>query len=67
MKSNMGNMDRTVRLILGVAGLLAVIFGDLSSTWNMIVLVLSAVFILTSSIRFCPLYTLLGLKTNKRK
>ncbi|MGJ8661865.1 MAG: YgaP family membrane protein [Bacteroidota bacterium] len=66
MKSNMGKVDRMIRLVLGGLGLLAVILGDLRSPWQIIVLLLSVVFIATSSISFCPLYTLLGLKTNKK-
>lgn len=63
MKKNMGNTDKVVRLIA------AVIFGALYFTntvtgiAGIVLLVLAAVFILTSLVSFCPLYTLMGLNT----
>ncbi len=63
MKKNMGNTDRIIRLIV------AAIFGGLyftntvSGTFGIVLLALAGVFILTSLVSFCPLYTLLGLNT----
>jgi hypothetical protein len=60
MKCNVGSTDRVLRVVLGV-----VILGFgyvLHSYWGLIGLVP----LLTGIFRFCPLYTLLGIHTNKR-
>ena len=66
MKKNMGSMDRTVRII--VAALIAVLYftGVISGTWGIILLVLAVVFVLTSFVSFCPLYTIFGMNTCKK-
>jgi len=63
MKSNMGSMDRSVRI--GVA-LLAVVlyFTDiLTGTLGIVALIVAGVFLLTSVISFCPLYAIFGITT----
>lgn len=63
MKKNMGTADRVIRTI--VAFLIAVLYftGVISGTWGIVLMIIAAVFLLTSIISFCPLYTLLGIKT----
>lgn len=67
MKKNMGSLDKTIRII--VALVLAVLYftNVISGTLGIVLLVLAAVFLLTSFISFCPLYTLFGLNTCKTK
>ena len=59
----MGNADRIIRVIL--AGLFAFLFfeGYITGTVGLILVILGAVFVLTSLIGFCPLYKLFGLNT----
>ena len=66
MKSNMGLLDRLVRL--GLVALVAVLFftGQLSTAAAVILGVLAVVFLLTSVVGICPLYLPLGLSTRKR-
>lgn len=63
MKKNMGNTDRIVRLLL--AAVVAVLYftNIITGTLGIVLLVLAGVFVLTSLISFCPLYTLVGLNT----
>jgi uncharacterized membrane protein len=63
MKKNMGNTDRIVRLLL--AAVVAVLYftNTITGTFGIVMLVLAGVFVLTSLISFCPLYTLVGLNT----
>ena len=63
MKPNMGGIDRIIRIV--VAAIVAVLYfnGTLSGTVGIVALVLAAVFVLTSLVSFCPLYTLVGLNT----
>jgi len=63
MKKNMGSTDKIIRIIvaLAVAGLF---FANIiAGTLGIILLVLAIVFVLTSLISFCPLYTIFGIKT----
>lgn len=67
MKKNMGNTDRVLRIVI------AIIFGALyftnilAGTVGLVLLVLSAVFVLTSLVSFCPLYAPFGISTCKMK
>lgn len=63
MKPNMGGTDRIIRLV--VAAIVAVLYftGTLTGTIGIVALVVAAVFVLTSLVSFCPLYTLIGLNT----
>ena len=63
MKKNMGSVDRTIRIIIAavVAGLYYKEI--LTGTLGIVLLVLAGVFVLTSLISFCPLYTLFGINT----
>ena len=53
MKKNMGTVDRIIRAVLGVAGLVVGI--ALGGYW-WIAAALGAVFLITSLLGFCPLY-----------
>jgi hypothetical protein len=67
MKKNMGTADRLIRLIVAavILGLsfTHVITGMLAT----VLVVLAAIFALTSMVSFCPLYTLVGINTCKTK
>jgi len=67
MKKNMGNADRVIRFL--IAALVAVLYftNVITGVLAVILLVLSVVFILTSLVSFCPLYTLVGLNTSKKE
>ncbi len=60
MKTNIGNIDRSLRLVAGAAILGAGFY--FKSWWGLVGLVP----ILTGLVRFCPLYPLLGISTCKR-
>lgn len=67
MKANMGTADKIIRVLIAlVVGVL--IYTDvLTGTLAIVLGVLAIVFVLTSLVSFCPLYTLFGLKTCKTK
>ena len=63
MKTNMGNADRIVRLLIA-AGVAVLYFTNVvTGILGIVLLVLAGVFVLTSLVSFCPLYTLVGLNT----
>lgn len=63
MKKNMGIADRVIRFLVAavVAGLYFT--NIITGILGIVLLVVAVVFLLTSFISFCPLYTLFGLST----
>ncbi|MDT8346204.1 MAG: DUF2892 domain-containing protein [Flavobacteriaceae bacterium] len=64
MKSNMGKADKLLRLLLSIVLLTLYLTNVISGTWAIVALVVAVIFSVTSFINFCPLYALIGLKTN---
>ena len=67
MKKNMGGTDRIIRIIVALAVVALYYFKVVDGTLVYILLALASVFLLTSFISFCPLYTILGLNSCKLK
>lgn len=65
MKRNMSNIDRIIRVV--VAALFAYLYFSeiVPGTLGIVLVVLGAVFLLTSVIAFCPLYPLFKINTNQ--
>ncbi len=65
MKSNMGSTDRIIRLILAAVMATLYFTGTIPGTLGLVLVILAAVFLLTSFISFCPLYAPFGISTRK--
>jgi hypothetical protein len=65
MKANMSNMDRMIRVIIAIAIFILFATGTIAGTLGYVLVALGIVFVLTSLVSFCPLYTLMGLNTKK--
>ncbi len=67
MKKNMGGIDRIIRFI--IAGIIGVLYFSkiIEGTLAYVLIGLSSIFIITSFISFCPLYSIVGLNTCKVK
>jgi len=63
MKKNMGNVDRAIRIGLAVIFGALYFTGTVTGTFGYVLLALGAVFVLTSLVSYCPLYSLVGLST----
>ena len=65
MKYNMGVIDRLVRVL--IAGIIVALYanGMIAGTLSSVLLIIAIVFALTSILGICPLYTLLGIRSNK--
>ncbi len=63
MKANLGGLDRAVRLVAGVALLLAGFMAGIAEPWNYVAMGAGAVFALTSMVSFCPLYVIFGINS----
>ncbi len=63
MKKNMGGGDRTLRLLVAAIVVALYYFEVIQGTFAIILLAFAAIFVITSFISFCPLYTLFGINT----
>ncbi|MEY3398258.1 MAG: hypothetical protein RL220_852, partial [Bacteroidota bacterium] len=62
-KANMGSADKIIRIIIALIFGVLYFTGTVSGTLGYVLLGLGGVFVLTSAIGFCPLYTILGVRT----
>ena len=67
MKKNLGSADRAIRLVLAVLFVVLYFAGITSGTLGIVLIVLGAVFALTSFVSFCPIYYALGISSNGKK
>lgn len=63
----MGLLDKIIRIALAIVFSILYFTSTISGALGMILLLLGGVFILTSFVSFCPLYTFLGINTCKIK
>ena len=61
MPHNVGTVDRVVRIVLGLA-IISLVFAGPHTPWGW----LGLVPLLTASVRFCPLYSIFGIRTSPR-
>jgi hypothetical protein len=63
MKKNMGMVDKIIRLV--IAAIIGVLYftNVITGTLGIVLLVAAGIFVMTSLIGFCGLYTILGIKT----
>ena len=67
MKKNMGTADRIIRVLLAAVFAYLYFGGIVTGTLGIVLVALGGVFVLTSLVSFCPLYTLVGMSTCPRK
>ena len=58
LSKNVGSIDRILRIVVGL-GLISLVFVGPQTPWGWI----GFVPLLTAAISFCPLYTLVGIRT----
>ncbi len=63
MKKNMGTTDRIIRSLIAVVIAVLYFTHTITGTLGIVLLVFAVVFLLTSLVSFCPLYTLLGINS----
>ena len=63
MKCNVGGIDRTGRIVLGVALGIVGLAAPIGMTWMIVALVVAAIALITATVRFCPANAILGINT----
>ena len=59
----MGSTDRIIRVLIALIVGALYLNGTISGTIGIVLLVVAGVFLLTSLISFCPLYSLFGIRS----
>lgn len=67
MKLNMGGADRIIRVLIAVAIAVLYFTNVITGTLAIVLLIVGAVFLLTSIVGFCPLYAPFGIRTCPKK
>lgn len=67
MKKNMGTADRFIRTILAIVFIYLYYTNVVTGALGIAILAIGGIFLLTSIIGSCPLYTLIGINTCSAK
>lgn len=65
MTKNMGNADKAIRVVLATIMIILYAMEVVTGTLGIVLIIASIVFLLTSIVRFCPLYVPFGISTCK--
>ena len=66
MKTNMGIIDRVIRIVIALVFIGLYFANVVSGTLAIVLLVLAGVFTLTALVAFCPLYWPFGISSAKK-
>jgi hypothetical protein len=67
MKLNIGATDRLIRIVLAIIIGILYLTGQITGIALTVLGIFALVFLLTSSVGYCPLYQLLNISTRKGK
>lgn len=66
MRQNIGNLDRSIRLLIAVMFGIFYLTGIITGATATVLLILALIFVFTSLIKFCPLYIPFKISTIKK-
>lgn len=66
MKKNMGLIDRIIRVVIAVIIAILYFTGQITGTAGIILGILAIIFLLTSFVSYCPLYSPFHIATFKK-
>lgn len=64
---NVGGADKAIRFVLGLALLAVAVFAQIETHWRVLAAALALIALLTAALGFCPMNSLLGINTCKRR
>ena len=67
MKKKVGTIDKAIRILVAVVVVVLYFTHVISGVLAIVLLALSAVFVVTSLLSFCPIWLALGLSTRKKE
>ena len=66
MKKNVGSTDKVIRFIIAIVAIYVSYKGLVQSPWDYVLYAIAGIMILTGLVGTCPIFSLLGLKSNKK-
>lgn len=63
MKCNVGGIDRTGRIVIGLALLVVGLAAPLEMTWRLAAMIIGSIALATAILRFCPANAIFGINT----
>lgn len=63
MNCNVGGIDRTGRIILGIVLLIVGLVAPIEMTWRVAAYAIAAIALVTATVRFCPINMILGINS----
>ena len=63
MKKNMGGFDKILRIVVAMLVVIAFYMEIITGVLGFVLLAVAAIFVLTSLVSFCPLYTVFGISS----
>jgi hypothetical protein len=67
MKKNMGATDKVIRILIAIVIAYLFYTNVITGVLAVILLVFAGIFVLTSFVSFCPIYTVFGIQTCPKK
>jgi hypothetical protein len=67
MRKNLSSADKVIRILVAAAIVTVYLLNKVDGTTAIILLIGAGVLVLTSLFNFCPLYSMLGLSSRKKK
>ncbi|MBK5208479.1 MAG: DUF2892 domain-containing protein [Flavobacteriaceae bacterium] len=67
MKKNMGSTDKLIRVLIAVVIAVLYYLGKIEGTLAIVLMAFAVILLLTSLVSFCPLYTIFGINTCKKR
>ncbi len=66
MKKNVGSIDKIIRFIIAIVAIYVSYQGLVQSPWNYVLYAVAGIMILTGLVGTCPIFSVLGIKSNKK-
>lgn len=63
LKKNVGNIDRIIRAVIGIAALAAFFMASATGILHWVFLVVGVIGLGTAAMSSCPIYSILGMRT----
>ena len=67
MEANVGGVERTIRVLIGLVLIALGLFHVLTGTGAIIAYVVGAIALITGLVRFCPAWKLFGINTSRMR
>ncbi|MDP2288331.1 MAG: DUF2892 domain-containing protein [Actinomycetota bacterium] len=65
MRTNESTVDRVIRVALATVAVVVALLVGAGTALGIILFVVAAILLITAAVGFCPLYRILGLRTNR--